>query len=350
MATAEELGVDNVLELLTGVFELDGEVRNNEFHMLCVNPEHNDHDPSLHVSLKTGIWNCWSCDFDGDLIELGHIIFGKSRKSVRTILQPNDPDSRRAIIKRRLQARKDEIRPVRQATSKHKLIIPGEGSYADGPMSYLRERGFNRRTIEKWGIRYVEMATLFKEDGDSFEIRDCIGIPVLSEKGDVVAWCYRATPKSPGWLQNVRYLYTPGVTQTLSKMWFGLNNHTNAEEITVCEGALDAIWCDQNGIPAVAILGSQVKQSQKVKLLGRFRKVTLLTDRDTAGVTTAYGLGEALLKRGVPVRVCRYPSFMVSRQGKPAKDAQDLCGLDLELVHARAIPFLAWKHQYGKVA
>lgn len=343
MASAEALGIDDVLEVLTGLYDLEGQVRNGQYLILCPNPEHNDSNPSCGISLDTGYWNCFSCDASGDLVELGHVVLGTSRKSVKGFLQPNEPDAVRALLKRKLRARKDAMKPERVHKSRHEIIVPSLSSYEDGPMDYLYDRGFTAETIERWGIRYVKMATLFRENGLPFEIEHCIGIPILSEKDKVVAWCYRATDRSPSWLRDVRYIYTPGVTNVLSTMWFGLNLHRDSSEITICEGALDAIWCDQNGIPAVAILGSQVKQKAKVKLLSRFRKVTLLTDRDQAGVTTAYGLGEALRTRGVPVTVCRYPGFMLNRHGKPAKDAQDLCGVDLELVHSRAIPFLLWK-------
>ena len=37
---------------------------------------------------------------------------------------------------------------------------------------------------------------------------------------------------------------------------------------------------------------------------------------------------------------------MLNRKGEQAKDAQDLCRLDLELVYARAVPFVLWKRGF----
>lgn len=347
MAEAAAYGIDDVLSIVTDVFALDGEVHKNRFRMLCPNPDHDDTNPSCSVDLVTGLWNCWSCPAGGDLVDLGHYALGQKRKVVRKLLQPNEPDAMRYALQRRLQGRRAALRPARATRHRTELLIPPEGSYDDAPLTYLLRRGFNRKVLKKWGIRFAPLVTLFRQDSKPFEVTNAIAIPILSETEEMLAWCYRATPDSPRWFQEVRYIYTPGVQDTLNQHWFGehMTVDGSVDNITLVEGALDAIWCHQWGIPAWAILGSQVKQTAKIRKLMRFRHVTLLTDRDPTGVTTAFGIGQALQARGIGVSVCRYASWMTNRQGKPAKDAQDLSGVDLELVHARAIPFLTWKQE-----
>lgn len=345
MATAEELGVEDVLEVLTDVFGLDGQVRKKEYNILCPHPDHNDSRPSCDVNLETGQWNCFSCPASGDLVDLGRWVLGTRKRDVLQLLRPDEPDAIRAGIQRRLEASRKAAKARRRTTRPNLVSVPLADSYDDGPLDYLQDRGFKLKTLRRWGVRYAEHVTLFRgPESQPFEIDHAIAIPVLSETEQVLGWCYRATDRSANWFQNVRYIYTPGIHDVLNQHWFGLHLHKDCKEITVVEGALDAMWCDQHGIPAVAILGSQVKQMTKVRKLMDFRKVTILTDRDSAGVTTAYGLGTALQERGIACSVCRYRAWMVNRAGKPAKDAQDLCGMDLELVHARAIPFMRWKH------
>lgn len=347
MATAEELGVENVLELLTETFGLDGEIRRNDFYILCPHPDHDDNSPSCHVSLKDGVWNCWSCPARGDLVTLGSYVLNQRRRDVFDLLRPNQPDAIRAGLERRLQAARKAARTVRAPRVRQSVLVPPTGSYDDEPLDSLRKRGFKNRTLREFGVRFAPRVTLLRseerDESRSFELTNAIAIPILSERGSMLAWCYRATDDSERWFRNVRYIYTPGIQDTLNQTWFGLDKWRDSQEVVVVEGALDAMWCAQHGIPAVAILGSQVKQSTKVRKLMNFRKVTILTDRDSAGVTTAFGLGEALQERGVGTMVARYASWMLNRKGEPAKDAQDLCGLDLELVLARAIPFLLWK-------
>jgi DNA primase len=218
-------------------------------------------------------------------------------------------------------------------------VIPSLDAYEDGPTTYLRSRGFRKETIRRWNIRFADEVTLFKEDGNSFTLTNAVCIPIVAEDGEtVLSWCYRATHDSDSWFRKMRYIYTPQTTDVLSQNWFGMNLHGDEPQVTICEGALDAIWNDQWGFPALAILGSNVKQDVKIRKLTRYRSVNLMTDRDASGVMTAFHLGESLMALGVPCTVSRYPTYA------GGKDSQDLCGIDLELAHARSIPFLAWKN------
>jgi DNA primase len=345
MADAVDLGVDDVYVTLTELFGLKGQVHKDEFNIICPNPNHVDNDPSCDVNLVTGKWNCFSCEAFGDLVDLGSLVLGQRKGKVFKLLKPDNPDAIRAALQRRLRSARKAAETVKPPRQREALRLPPVGSYEGRPMLYLKRRGFELETLRRWGIRYAENVTLFREDGKPFEITHAVAIPILSETGKILAWCYRATEHSAHWFREVRYIYTPGVTETLNRNWFGMHLHRECEEITIVEGALDAIWCDQNGIPALAILGSQVKQMAKVRKLMDFRKVTILTDHDASGVSTAFHLGTALQERGVACSVSRYSSWMLNRKGEPAKDAQDLCGMDLELIHARAIPFALWKHR-----
>lgn len=365
MAKAEDLGVDDVYEVLTVTFDLQGDVAKGQFRMLCPVHEMGEegHSPSCDVDLETGYWNCFSCPASGDLVDLGvacteNIPFdyklakdqsderrkwNRGRAKIHRILQPDNPDALTLAIKRRLSTARKAMRASRKKQKGFRPIIPSEASYSRKIPDALIQRGFTKETVRRWNIRYAKRATLLKEDGKSFTITHAIAIPIYDPNKVLVGWCYRATDKSEEWFRNVRYIYTPGITDILSQLWFGMHLHRNEPEITVVEGALDAIWCDQNGIPAVAILGSQVKQNVKLRHLMDFRKVILFTDRDTAGADTAYYLGEALQERGIPCTVCLFLPWMRNRRGEQAKDAQDLCPLDIELTHQRAIPFLSWK-------
>lgn len=365
MANAEDLGVEDVYEVLTITYDLKGDTNKGQFRMLCPVHEMGEegHSPSCDVDLETGYWNCFSCPASGDLVDLGVVInddlpfdfklakndsderrkWNRGRAKIHRLLQPDTPDALTLAIKRRLLAAKKSMRSSRKKKGNWEPIIPSEISYSRKIPKALIDRGFSKKTIKRWNIRYAKRATLMKEDGKSFTLTHAIAIPIYDKNRNLVGWCYRATNKSEDWFQNVRYIYTPGITDILSQLWFGMHLHKNETEITVVEGALDAIWCDQNGIPAVAILGSQVKQVPKIRDLMDFRKVTIFTDRDLAGASTAHSLGEALQERGVPCTVCLFQPWMRNRRGEQAKDAQDLCPLDIELTHQGAVPFLTWK-------
>lgn len=358
---ADQLGIDDVTAVVSEIFGIECELNRDELVTFCPvhEADHAGHNPSCGVNTVTGLANCWSCDFKGDLIDFGVVAFlgvdwkvhekrriwQKHRIKVIKLLSPNDPDAITTAISRRVRATRRAANARVVAKQRSDVLIPPLSAYTFKFPKDLRERGFHEETLHRWNIRYAKEATLLKEDGKSFTLTHAVAIPIFDPKQKLLGYCYRATEKSDAWFQRSRYIYTPKLTETLNHMWFGMHLHKNEPEVAITEGALDAMWCDQNGIPALAILGSQVKQTDKIRALMNFRKITLFTDRDLAGSTTARKLGEELLSRGVPVDVVRYSSAYRSRKGEPAKDAQDLCPLDLELAHARAIPYMLWRRE-----
>lgn len=269
----------------------------------------------------------------------------RARKKVTKLLSPSEPSAITASIQRRSKARLSELQGSDEAEQRHAALkVPSLASTTHRFPKELRVRGFTEKQIKKWNIRWVEEESFPKKDGEgTFTITNAIGIPIFNEKGKLVLWCYRATKKSPSWFQDMRYLYTPGAKDTISRTWFGLDQHGDEDHVTVTEGALDAIWLDQCGFPAIAILGSNTVEFEKLERLAAFRKVTIFTDRDNAGILAAVTIGTYLLKHGTPVRIVRYPPWGVTAEGKPAKDPNNLCPLDVELVWHRAIPFQTWQ-------
>jgi DNA primase len=179
------------------------------------------------------------------------------------------------------------------------------------------------------------------KSGNKFNIYASIGIPIVDSRQNVVAWCYRRTKNSPE--QQARYIYTGGA-KIINRTWFGLNHNQKAKHIVVVEGALDAMWCDQAGFPAIALLGSQAGSS-KLAQLDRYRSVTLLCDADAAGAMAVNRIGTALADK-LMVRVARY------RPGV-GNDPQELTPLELARAIREAIPWsdaVLHRNAYGVVS
>lgn len=345
MASATDLGVDDVLDVVQNIFGIEGTVyktnKGLQYKFLCV--VHQDSDPSAAVHLETGYWNCWSCRGGGDLIDLGKRATGKSRTEIRKLIAPDNPAAKAAAVSRRARAAQGLLR-ASQAKSEGRSVDVPQDYPSGGNFRDLKRRGFSKQTLRDWGVRYVEEATLTKEDGKEFTVDHAFAIPIKdSENGSTLGWCYRSSTKSRPWFRDVRYIYTPGINNVLNRTWFGLWENRSASEIVVTEGALDAMWVTQCGFPSVAILGNQAKQVAKIRKLMRFRNVTLFLDHDETGVGIASYLGDELIRRGVSVSVVRFASFMSKLDGTPAKDANDLCPMDVEIAIARALPFSSWK-------
>src|ERR1700744_2672435 len=78
MPTASDLGVTDVLSIITNRFGIDGRERGDEFDLLCPDPAHDERKiGSCSVNLLTGLWKCLACGRAGDLISLGVLSTGE---------------------------------------------------------------------------------------------------------------------------------------------------------------------------------------------------------------------------------------------------------------------------------
>lgn len=343
LPTAEELGVDDVHDVLTGLLSLDGEIRRGEFRILCPNPEHDERHPSTDVNLETGWWHCFSCGVGGDIANLVRYVLGISYTTAVDLLQPGSPDAKIAVVQRRVTnlRRRESARNVARTPQDENLHHPSR--YSDGPLSYMRKRKFKRITLERYGVRYVERTRILSPDSDGgfFTIRHSIAIPIRNDDGKLLAWCYRATAKSGGW--QPRYLYTPDFDTAVN--WFGCDHVQDGDAVVVCEGPIDAMWISQCGFHSLGVMGASAINRRKASYLERFSHVVIFADYDAAGVLLTRSLG-GLLEGRVPVSVARYPSKAIralkARGGKKL-DPCDLCITDIQHAIERAISWPLWK-------
>lgn len=337
MAKAVDLGVESVVDVLTTTFGLDGDMVGDEYKVHCVNPAHDDRDPSMGINLETGYWNCFACGIGGDLLDLGKRVLGIPQREVRQRLKPSTPEALLSSVQRKLAAVSLPTRKRREA------VITLPGPYEDGPLDELYERRFQEDTLRRWGVRFCPEQTLEGKNGE-FTITNSIAIPIRDARGQLLAWCYRATKRSALWQQeNARYIYTPDFP--ISEVWFGLDHHDNASDIVVVEGGLDCIWLDQCGFPALALLGSKMGD-RKVMRLQKYRTVTLFADRDSAGAQWVQRVGTAIGNR-TAVYVVLYDKRIARTYVDPDEtdkkkrkiDPQMLLPVDVELLMAMRMPW-----------
>jgi hypothetical protein len=326
---AEELGITSVEDVLERRLGLEGSRQGREYLIYCPNPKHEDHSlGSCSVNLSTGLWKCWACNSHGDLIRLVSMVQGIAQLEARRALQPNTREALEAMTSSKLSR---ELHRYRIAPERPTI----GGPYESGPLIELRDRGFTVESLRRWGVRWVAEESLERKEpkpGEAthYTISQCYAIPVEDEHGQLLTWCYRRSADSPHW--QPRYLYSTHAD--ISQMWFGLRHHANERHVYVVEGALDAVWLDQAGLPSLAMLGAGLSDS-KVRKLQRFREVTVFTDRDNGGLQALLTLGR-VLGDNLRLRVARYPGWY-AKDGKV--DPQDVHPVDLEIAAERALPW-----------
>lgn len=320
MPTASELGVSSVEQVVNDLFKIEGRARGTELDINCPDPTHTDMHPSTSVNLTTGLWMCLSCGARGDLVSLGMLVLKENYQHVRNMLRPCSPEAVVRVARNKL-ALSTPHRVI------NRVVLPDD--YPTEPMDEMYKRGFTPQTCQKWDIRYVHCETVEMQKGPA-TLRDSVAIPIKDQNNRLLTWCYRRTDRSRRW--QPKYLYHPGIP--VAPLWFGLRYHYNADTVVIVESAVDAMWLDQWGIPALAMLGSSTTDT-KLNFLLHYKQVIIMGDRDKAGIAMTMRLGKYLHSK-VPTKVARYPSRV------EAKDAQDLSGIDVELAVARAIPWFTW--------
>ena len=341
MPTTEQLGIADPLHILQEVYKLEGNVRGTWFDLLC--PFHDDTHPSCGVNLNTGFYKCFSCGAKGDIISLGVKLLKRSRAQVEEVIKPNSLEGRAAVVQRKVMAYRHNGTPTREKEGPYPENLHHPSQYQDGPLTYMRSRGFYQGTCEKWGVRFVHYTHIKTPDKETegFDIKDSIAIPIRDNRSTLRGWVYRATPSSFDW--QPKYLLTPHVQ--LDSIWFGLNLYCHKKSIVIVEGPLDAMWLSQAGIPAIAMLGSQVTEHKINKLLG-FKELIIMADYDAAGRQATRQIGD-LTKGIVPTKVALWPRKLVKeaqKNGKKSLDPQDIRSeAILRKMVSQAIPYVSWQ-------
>ena len=173
--------------------------------------------------------------------------------------------------------------------------------------AWIFNRGFSPETLIDWEC--------------GADIDGSLVIPVYDIKSRLVGSITRRLNMTP------KYLYSKGLRK--SRLLFGANKMKTSDFICVTEGSLDALWLNQNGFPAVSILGASISQTQEDLLLQLpTNEIVLCLDNDEAG---AIGMQKALTSLFIRCRVSR-----VNLLGG-YKDVQDVRDVDLlkEIINSR---------------
>lgn len=310
-----------------------------EFKGLC--PFHKEKTPSFHVNTDKGIFKCFGCNEGGDVFA-----FVQKTKGVGFYEAVRDLAHKYGVQLVETEEEKKEhdkrnavFMLYEQACVYYQRLLkdPTEGASA---REYLKDRGINEETIEKFRIGYASntwdgllsyltnnantSAKSLEEAGlvrmrqsgtNHFDLfRNRLMIPICDERGRVIAFGGRTLGDD-----QIKYLNSPETPiYHKGKHLFGLNlakEHIKKKDsVIVAEGYFDAITPHQFGFSnTVATLGTALTSDQ-AKLLVRYtdsKKVYLSFDADEAGqravqrgIETWSKIAQGI---GIKLRVIRIP-------------------------------------------
>jgi DNA primase len=221
------------------------DLKENGEELIGLCPFHSDTKPSFGLNTKTGKWHCFGCGEGGDLLKLLELLTGD-------------------LIKSSLLISNLELGDYKEAPPPAEIVLPTN----DGASKYLENRGYSPHIISKHEVYYNVMRGLI--------------IPVRDAKSKLVGWIERKNG----------YKYSRGLPK--GRTLYNLNNNLLNSSIHVVEGALDAMWLEQSGVPSVATLGAYVTVEQIDLLKKWFKQITVIPDNDEAGINMGVRLNKLL--------------------------------------------------------
>ena len=228
-----------------------------EFLFFCPKCKH--HKRKLSVNLDADKFKCWICDYSGKTIRR----LMRAHADYRTLAEWDELTNHTDISSfDNLFAEKEELKlSVVELPQEFKSLVTKHPPLCSLPVrKYLSERGLSKGDINKWKIGYCITG----------QYSGRVIIPSFSDQGELnyfVARSYNDDWKkymNPPVSRNI-------IFNDLMIDW--------QKDITLVEGAFDAIKAGQNAIP---LLGSQLKEDSVLfqKIVKHNRRVYLALDPD----------------------------------------------------------------------
>jgi DNA primase len=245
----------------------------------CINPYHDDKDPSLHVHTTTGALHCFSCGYKGYVTELIRQNLTITDE-MEILLFLHQFASGFGSTFNRAEYKKAQIAPEEIDKS---IKFPKHRSAVDNP--YLLKRGFSNKEITEWQMGVINDSEYMRNNG-------WIYVPITQD-GELGNYFMR----NPFGKDK---LYGP---YPKKQFLVGIDVDTK-DTIYVLEGIFKMIAFRRTRAFAVSSLGNRLSADQ-LKLLKQFKKVVIVPDNDTAGFVL---VKSALpLMYSVDLRVCTLP-------------------------------------------
>lgn len=237
----------------------------------CLNPEHNDANPSFRIDRTTGVFHCFSCNFKGNIFKHFGIL-------------TNNVSIKIAKLKQKLKDVTEQLKGL---------------EYPEGytPVTQVF-RGISVATLRKFDAFYTTKV-------DKLEDRICFPVPDIT--GKTAVFVARHTMSNA----NPRYVnYPAGVSMPLFPSSVPKENFTT---VVLVEGLFDMLNLYDKGIHnAICCFGTNTLYSGLREKLLPFKaqgitKVFILFDGDTAGRDAAKKLKPLIEEENFIVEIIDLP-------------------------------------------
>ncbi len=338
---------------------------------LC--PFHGENSPSFSVSPDKQIYHCFGCGAGGNVFSFLMEIDGLSFQEAALKLAERanielEFDASATLKKKSVPEHFRQMVEAHELLRKfyhHLLMNTDEGQHA---LEYLTNRGFSKKSIEKFQIGYalpnweftsnllqkrgftpeqMEKAGLIikRERDDTYfdRFRNRIMFPIYDHQGNTIAFSGRAMGGD-----EPKYLNSPETPIfNKSKILYNFNQARGIirkqHHVVLFEGFADVIAADRAGVEnGVATMGTSLTSEHISVVKKNAQTVTICYDSDNAGIEAAFRAAAMLEEAGCTVKVASMtngldPDDYIQKYGEE-KFRNDVIGSSLTL--------MAFKMQY----
>lgn len=303
---------------------------------LC--PFHNEKTPSFTVSPAKGIYKCFGCGQAGNpvsfIMEHEQISYPEALKYLARKYGISVVETQQSEEQIEQKNERDSMLIVTEFARKYfsNILHNHQEGKAIG-LSYFKERGFSKETIEKFQLGYaLEQRDAFTQEAlkkgyklkyltetglsidknnyrfDRFAGR--VMFPIHSLAGNTIAFGGRILRKNE---KTAKYLNSPESpiyhkSNVLYGIYFAKKSIVKYDKCYMVEGYTDVISMHQAGIEnVVASSGTSLTENQ-ISLVKRFtNNLTILYDGDAAGIKASFRGIDMILEQEMNVKVVLFP-------------------------------------------
>jgi len=340
--------ITDIVDVIGNYIQLKKQGSN--YTALC--PFHSEKTPSFIVSPAKQIYHCFGCGASGDAI--------KFVMDIEKLSYPEAIEKLANLYNFKLEYSKTANFVRTDILEKVNAFYIQELYKNKTAYEYLKQRGINDSTIEKFALGYApDNANQFKffknanlninelkalgvlsENGEYPRLIERITFPIFSASGKIIAMGGRTITNHPAKYIN----FTNTKIFNKSKTFYGLNfareHILRKKEAIIVEGYMDVIMLHQAGFnTAVATLGTALTPDHLPQLQKLSSKILLSYDSDNAGINAALKASKLLFRSFFEGGVILFPEGL-----DPADVVKN--GENLNRYFQSQIPFLEFIINY----
>ena len=301
-------------------------------------PFHNEKTPSFTVSPSKEIYKCFGCGKSGNAIgfvmEHEKYSYVEALRWLATRYNIDIVETETSPEYKEQQQTADSLHILNQFAAKYfseQLLESEEGQ--NNALSYLKERGFNDLTIEKFQLGYClnqrdaftkealkhqysedilkKSGLTIERDGQLFDnYRGRIIFPIQNQSGKIIGFGARVIGSSD---RGPKYINTPEnelyiKSRILYGSFFARHPIDKFDECFLVEGYTDVTAMHQAGIENVVASGGTSLTIDQLRLIKKYtNNLTIIYDGDAAGVKAALRGLDLAIEEGLNVQMVLIP-------------------------------------------